>query len=331
MKLIDIPKSAMLELTYKCNFKCKFCYCPWESSESLHLYEKREELSPDSWLRIIRLLKSYGVRRIGLSGGEPLAKNGLLYILEAINSDDILKEDMKFSLITNGTLLREEFVPIFKALRMELGISLPGLKTYSFHTSIEDMRFDAVLNWIARLSKEGIIVHLNVTATRKNLFELSDIIIQGFSAGAHSLSLSRFVAGGRGYDFRDDISLVDSDVIKMLDITENTLRLLNKSGILMSKLPICSLPTDRLYRNVRISSLCGAAKRTFTIDPSGYIRVCTQSSKRVGHIFSDTLIEDRSYWDCYAKNKHKVPGMCVNCIHIETCDFGCIEKWNVIM
>ena len=39
-----LPNAAVLELTYKCNHKCKFCSCPWFASNSLYPIEKELNL-----------------------------------------------------------------------------------------------------------------------------------------------------------------------------------------------------------------------------------------------------------------------------------------------
>ena len=289
MIVVKIPKSVMLELTYKCNHRCKFCYCPWENYENHPLYGKQDELTAANWLRVVTMLKALGIERIGLSGGEPLSKEGLFDLLRHIRDNGL-----QVVLITNGIFMNEGFISVFKEIGSSLlgiGLSLPGIATYSYHTGTESNNSEKVLYWIRRLSEEGITVHLNVTATLQNLHELSDIITKGFVSGAKALSLSRFVVGGRGSSFRDELSLSDEGVIQTLDIAERTLRMIDQRGVFMSKLPLCALPADRQYKRLRIGGVCGAARKTFTIDPSGYIRVCVQSAKRVGHIFSDDIVE----------------------------------------
>ena len=57
--------SAMLELTYRCNLDCWFCY------NDLSLQGRPMER--DDWLRVVDELAALGTLNLVLTGGEPLA------------------------------------------------------------------------------------------------------------------------------------------------------------------------------------------------------------------------------------------------------------------
>lgn len=85
MKEVCLPKTAMVELTYKCNHKCKFCSCPWDAPDSK--YPKGEELSVAEWIRVVDILYYQGVESFSLSGGEVLLKKGFETILQHIRDE----------------------------------------------------------------------------------------------------------------------------------------------------------------------------------------------------------------------------------------------------
>ena len=68
------PKSVVLELTYRCNHRCKFCSCPWEAPHSV--YKKGRELSVEEWKQCIDILYDKKVVAFSISGGEALIKEG---------------------------------------------------------------------------------------------------------------------------------------------------------------------------------------------------------------------------------------------------------------
>ena len=74
-----LPNAAVLELTYKCNHKCKFCSCPWYASNSMYPIEN--ELDLEQWKQVINKLYSNGVDTISITGGECLLKEPLADIL----------------------------------------------------------------------------------------------------------------------------------------------------------------------------------------------------------------------------------------------------------
>ena len=80
---VMIPTTAILELTYKCNHKCKFCSCPWEATaEGCTKYEKGAEMTFEEWKRALDILASLGVKNLSISGGEALMCEHLLPILD---------------------------------------------------------------------------------------------------------------------------------------------------------------------------------------------------------------------------------------------------------
>jgi len=90
-----------LRLTLRCNLKCKFCIQRTFKPEEI-IPEK--ELGKKELLKIINEAYDLGVRFIEISGnGEPLCKEGIIDIMEAIRKKSIFGE-----LTTNGTLFNHE-------------------------------------------------------------------------------------------------------------------------------------------------------------------------------------------------------------------------------
>ena len=91
MKIVPLPKSVALELTYRCNHKCKFCSCPWDAPNSV--YPKGEELSVCEWTKVVDILYSKGIESFSISGGEVLLKKGLRQFLGILGLK-VIKEDL---------------------------------------------------------------------------------------------------------------------------------------------------------------------------------------------------------------------------------------------
>ena len=106
---VIIPPTAILELTYKCNHKCKFCSCPWETTaKGFTKYEKGAEMSLDEWKRSLDILESLGVKNLSISGGEALMCENLLPILDYIRKRDVFNKDGRIVVISNGLLMNED-------------------------------------------------------------------------------------------------------------------------------------------------------------------------------------------------------------------------------
>ncbi len=65
------PLWLLLELTYRCPLHCVFCYNPTDFAST------GAELATADWLRVLREARALGAVQLGLSGGEPLARDDL--------------------------------------------------------------------------------------------------------------------------------------------------------------------------------------------------------------------------------------------------------------
>jgi len=321
------PQNAVLELTYRCNQKCKFCSCPWENTEKPSLYyERREELSIEEWKKALKLLERSGVINVTISGGEALLKEGMDELLFYIRKNTGLNQDMKIIIISNAAVMNEDYVRLFKEVNAHLSLSLPGLATFSYHVGTSFNSPDNVLHWLQRASEEKIETTVNVTVTQKNYHELYETVANGLIAGAGTVLINRFLVGGRGLTYQAELSLSKDELRGLLNIIEKVLTISKRFGSVGTEYPLCLIPKgDKQNKMLRIGSRCAAANGFFVVDPSGYIRTCNHSPKRVGHVFNEPIISDDDYWNIFAHRTFELPEMCKSCKFKNDCDYGCRE------
>ena len=324
---MNLPKTVVLELTYRCNHSCKFCSCPWENTENAALfYEKKPELSIGEWKNALDVLEGAGVETVSISGGEALLKSGLDELLRHIRANTGLNKGKGIVVITNGALMSESFLSLFKETNVHLSLSLPGLSTYGYHTGATGSSAANVLHWLRRAKAESIGSTVNITVTGRNFHELYETIANGLVAGADSILINRFLVGGRGIAYREDLSLSRGQLSDALDIAENVLSISKRTGTVGTEYPICMIREGgKPYKRLRVGSLCAAARGFFVIDPSGYVRTCNHSPRRVGYIFDDGIVSDKDYWDVFANRDYALPAMCGGCRLSPGCDCGCRE------
>jgi len=109
-----------LSITDMCNLRCIYCQ-PWHQiGKKTH----RELLSYEEVIRLTRLMSQLGIKRIRITGGEPLIRRNILYLLKELGKIELLEE---LCLTTNGTKL-SQFAWHLKDLRVKrLNISLDSL------------------------------------------------------------------------------------------------------------------------------------------------------------------------------------------------------------
>jgi radical SAM protein with 4Fe4S-binding SPASM domain len=317
-----------LELTYRCNHKCLFCSCPWEAeAEGAPKYEKGEELNLEDWEKALDKLHPLGVKTISISGGDPLLKDCLVDLLHSVRHKNNYNKESKIVLITNGLSMNETFLKAFKKYNVHLSMSLPGLQTFEQHTGVNNA--SGVLYWLGEAKKIGIETTVNVTVTKINYHELYETVANGLLAGADTVLLNRFLCGGRGLSHIEELSLTREQLNGMLDTTEEILQLSNRIGSVGTEYPLCIIKDIDKYKQLKIGSLCAAAKSFFVIDPAGWVRVCNHSPKKVGHVFDEQIISDTNYWNTFTHRAY-IPIHCILCKDVNYCDCGCREAASII-
>lgn len=333
----DIPRTAVFEMTYACNLECLFCYCPWCATG--RGFPRQPELKVEEWKSVIDLLANRGVQSFTFSGGEPLLKDGLADLLSYARAKEVLAGDdsqnrngtgekraAEVYIISNGHLLTDGWLGLFEDLGAVLAISLPGITTYEAHTGRSGSGM--VLQWMAKASRRNLHVVANVTATRRNLPELFEIIAEALLHGASSLLLNRFLPGGRGLSHIEELWLTREATLEAFDVAEKVLSLANREGSVGTEVPFC-IVGDQEYRNLHVSTGCGAGVDFFVIGPSGNVRVCNHSEISIGHWTRLDEIVGSPYWQRFRRRDY-FPNECKACGQQSRCAAGCREMAHII-
>ena len=313
---ILLPNVAALELTYRCNHKCLFCSCPWESDEN---YSK-EELSYAEWTNVIDTLMRNGVSTFTLTGGEPLMRDDIKNII-----DYILNKGASLNIISNGRKITDEFLDFIAERNVSICISIPGIETFVEHTGIDNV--DYVLSLFEKTRSKRIKATANIAVTKKNLPELYENIAYALIKGADYILLNRFLPGGRGLKNQEYL-LSKDETNQMLDIAEEVLSKANKYGHVGTELPLCAINNPDKYKHIRVSNLCSAAKGFCIIDPSGYLKVCNHSPIRICKYNELDTLKNNMYWNSFRLRDY-IPDMCKDCDKLDRCDGGCREAAHV--
>ncbi|WP_077002925.1 GTP 3',8-cyclase MoaA [Variovorax sp. KK3] len=117
-----------ISVTDRCNFRCSYCM-PKEVFDKDYQYLPHSALlSFEEITRLARIFASHGVRKIRLTGGEPLLRKNLELLIEqlaAIRTPE--GEPLDLTLTTNGSLLARKAVALKAAGLQRVTVSLDGL------------------------------------------------------------------------------------------------------------------------------------------------------------------------------------------------------------
>lgn len=150
--------SLRITLTNRCNVNCIYCHHDGMRSS-------KNEMTPDEIYRICKVAKEIGVRKIRLSGGEPLIRKDIVEIVSKIASLDF----KDISMTSNGILLEKYAKDLKEAGLDRVNVSLDTLnpKTYEFITKKDYLK----------KAKEGILksVEVGLYPVKINMVIMKDI------------------------------------------------------------------------------------------------------------------------------------------------------------
>ena len=114
-----------ISVTDRCNLRCRYCM-PEEGVDQL---SHEEILRYEDILRLASIFAKLGVRKVRLTGGEPLARKGLAALVEGLRAIDGIRE---VAVTTNGTLLTDLLPGLLAAGLTGVNISLDTLREETF-------------------------------------------------------------------------------------------------------------------------------------------------------------------------------------------------------
>ncbi len=122
-------RDLRISVTDRCNFRCAYCMPKEIFGDDYAFLPKGELLTYEEITRLVRLFTSLGVRKIRLTGGEPLLRADLPELVRQIADIDGVED---IALTTNGVLLRQYGEALYEAGLRRLNISLDALDPVIF-------------------------------------------------------------------------------------------------------------------------------------------------------------------------------------------------------
>ncbi len=165
-RVMRTPRSLTLEITARCNLRCRYCYF---FNNPAMVYR---DLPAAEWLSFFDELGSLGVMKVILAGGEPFIREDLPALIEGL-----VRNRMRFSFLSNGALINDEIAAfIARTGRCEyVQVSVDG-SCAEVHDSCRGKgSFDGVIRGIRALRRHRIYVAVRVTIHRNNVHDLENI------------------------------------------------------------------------------------------------------------------------------------------------------------
>jgi radical SAM protein with 4Fe4S-binding SPASM domain len=308
-----------VELTGECNQKCRYCYNGWRG-ESV----PSPGCDPDVQVRRVRrLIDTFDIRQVTITGGEPFASPAVFDLLELLAS-----RQLPTSIISNGALIdetRARHLADFRLGYVQITLTGADAELHDEHTLAG--QFDRTLAGIRALQRNGVKVGGCIVVTHRNAAHVASILDLWQSLNARQIALSRFSPAGYGSTFAAELLPTRDDMHAALD---QALPFAQRGMRLFSAMPLppCVIEVERYKDWIRIGSCSIAtAKQVFALGTGGELRNCTLHRTAIGGV-QDILSEDadltRLVHDAdVMAYRSQVPEFCQGCSHAASCGGGC--------
>jgi cyclic pyranopterin phosphate synthase len=223
-----------ISVTDRCDFRCVYCM-----SEHMEFLPKAELLSLDELERVSLAFIELGVRRLRITGGEPLVRKDVLYLFERLGTR-IGKGLDEVTLTTNGSQLAKHAGALFAAGVRRVNVSLDTRDAELFRRITRGGELAKVLAGIDAAAAAGLTVKINTVALRG----LNEAEIPELMAYAH----------GRGFDF----TLIET--MPMGDTGEDRLAHYMPLSLVRARLAEAYTLTESSYRTGGPARYCDVAE-----------------------------------------------------------------------
>lgn len=152
-----------ISVTDLCNLRCTYCMPSFGVDKLSH----ERIISPERIQEIVKACSKLGIKKVRLTGGEPLVRKGIIDIIKMIKE---IPEIEEICLTTNGIALKEMAKPLLEAGVNRLNISLDTLKPNKYKAITRNGNIQDVLDGIKEAKAVGF----------KNI-KINAVLIGGFN------------------------------------------------------------------------------------------------------------------------------------------------------
>jgi cyclic pyranopterin phosphate synthase len=224
VQVIDAPRDTLsrplrdlrISVIDRCNFRCPYCMPEDQFAEDSVFLSKNERLRFEEIERIARAFVDLGVRKLRLTGGEPLLRRDLPQLVRMLRRIPGVED---LALTTNGVLLPRLAPALREAGLMRLTVSLDTLDAPTFHTlSGGRGEVGEVLAGIAAAEAAGFDrIKLNCVVMRGvNDMQVLDLL-ERFRGTRHVVRFIEYMDVGTLNHWRGDLVVPSAALIARID------------------------------------------------------------------------------------------------------------------
>lgn len=196
-----------ISITDRCNLRCVYCM----PQKGVKLFEHKEILTYEEIVRIAGIAACLGVKKIRITGGEPLVRKDILYLISSLKDINGIED---ISLTTNGILLEKYAQGLADSGLDRVNISLDSLRPDRYKEMTRGGDIRPVINGMHAAEEAGLLpVKINVVPIRNlNNDEIPDFARMTLTTPRHVRFIEFMPIGSR--DLWSDERYISTDELK---------------------------------------------------------------------------------------------------------------------
>jgi cyclic pyranopterin phosphate synthase len=172
-----------VSVTDRCDFRCVYCM-----AEDMTFLPKAEILTLEELDRLCSAFVRLGVRKLRLTGGEPLVRRGIGGLFRSLGRHVASGALEELTLTTNGSQLAKHAGDLVAAGVRRINVSLDTLDADKFKAITRWGRLDQVLDGIAVAQRAGLRIKINAVALRNFNEDEFDRLVAWCGEQGHDLT-----------------------------------------------------------------------------------------------------------------------------------------------
>lgn len=242
-----------------------------------------EDLSTEEWKSIFKKLGEAKIMSVTLTGGEPFTRPDFFELV-----DSVIENRMRYSILTNGTLIDEKTIDAFRSgkrrLRLDsIQISIDG-SCADIHNRSRPDSFSKAVKGLRLLLKEGFPVTVRATISKHNMDDLKDMtafLLEDI--GLSSVTNNEASPIGTGCTYRDEVTLDYKDIL-LVGLRMEELQKKYPGRITAQAGPLAKL---RMYKEMEDAKRTGEPASSWKM---GYLSSCGGVFSKLGILHDGTIV-----------------------------------------
>ena len=207
-------RDLRISITYRCNFHCVYCMPKMVFGRDYPFLPRADLLSFEEIAHIARLFAARGVKKLRLTGGEPLLRHGVENLITQLAEIP----DLEVTLTTNGSLLEKKAAALRAAGLARVTVSLDALDDITFKRMNDaDYPVAKVLAGIEAAAQAGMTpVKVNCVVKRGTNEQQILPLARHFRNSGHILRFIEYMEVGSSNGWKLDEVVPSAEVLRII-------------------------------------------------------------------------------------------------------------------